>query len=130
MLISIERQPSLTEVPRDSWAPWLSPGVRKFTLAEDFVVWVDGYDYRVPKGYVTDKASIPSWLHWMFSPNYEPSLCASILHDYCYSHLYKSMPKWRADEMFRSVMLNQGASPLVAQIFYRAVRAFGKGGWA
>ncbi len=130
MQIVIERQPLLIEVPRSAWAPWLTPGVRRFDLVSDFEVWVDGVLYVVPAGYRTDKASIPKWLHWLFSPDYNPSLCASILHDYCYSHLYRAMTKERADTMFRAVMLDQGASKTVACMFYRAVSTFGKGGWA
>lgn len=130
MLIGVPKQPQLVEVVRSAYAPWLSKGVRRFLLKEDFVVHVDRVSYTVPSGYITDKASIPHWLHWMFSPDYHPALCASILHDYCYSELYKSMPKARADKIFRAVMLSQGASPAVAAIFYQAVKTFGKGGWA
>lgn len=130
MRIRVDRQPKLIEVPRTAWAPWLAPGVRRFDLLEDFTVQVDDVLYVVPAGYRTDKASIPKWLHWLFPPGYAPALCASILHDYCYSHLYRTMTKAHADDMFRAVMLSQGASTTVACLFYRAVSTFGKGGWA
>lgn len=129
MQIKIPKEPKMTEVPRSTWAPWLSPGVRRFRLTEDFVVFVDGYRYVVPCGYVTDKASIPKWLHWLFPPNYKPSLCAATWHDRAYSHWYRSMPKRYADEVFRAIMLQQGASPIIANTFHWCVSKFGKGGW-
>lgn len=129
MRIRIPEPPRLTEIPRSAWAPWLKPGVRRFRLTADYVVYVDEVRYVVPCGYVTDKASIPKWLHWLFSPGYQPSLCASVWHDRAYSHWYLGMSKRYADAVFKHIMLNQGAEPWVAGAFHAAVSTFGKGGW-
>ena len=129
MRIQIPDRPVLVEIPRNAWAPWLRPGVRRFRLNKDFVVVVDGKHYVVPCGYITDKASIPRVFHWLFPPGYEPVVAASVWHDKAYSHWYLAMSKRYADEVFYHIMLHEGASPRIAKLFRWAVSLFGRGGW-
>lgn len=129
MRIQIPKQPRYREIPRSAWAPWLKPGVRRFRLTADFIVYVDEVRFLVPCGYITDHASIPKYLHWLFPPSYKPVLCASIWHDRAYSHWHLAMSKRYADDVFYHIMLNQGADPKIAKLFKWAVSLFGRGGW-
>lgn len=129
MRIEIPRPPAMQKVPASTWAPWLRPGCKRWRLTRDFEVIVDGVRYVVPCGYVTDKASIPAWLWWLWEPGYPPALAAAIWHDRAYSHWYRTLSKRYADKVFREIMLAQGASERVAGLFHWAVKTFGKGGW-
>ena len=118
-----------TPVPRDIKAKWLREGTDKVALVQDFVVQIDKKVIEVPEGYVTDGSSIPRILWPLFSPWYTEARRASCIHDYIYSHLYKTYTRKFADEAFKAIMLKDGSSKFVASIFYRSVRLFGRGGW-
>lgn len=118
-----------TPVPRDTDVSWLREDTDKVALTQDFRVVLDGILIIVPEGYVTDGSSIPRFLWFVFNPWVTEARRASCVHDFMYSHLYKSFTKKFADEAFKSMMLHDGASKRVANTFYRAVRLFGKGGW-
>lgn len=77
----------------------------------------------VPKGFITDFASIPRLARWVISPN-GASRHAAVIHDW----LYVSQTKTRAqsDEIFLEALEVSGVSWIQRKTMYAAVRA---GGW-
>lgn len=129
MQTSIPTPLKTQRAPSDLAAPWLTGRGPRRMVSEDWLLQVDGLWYCVPAGYIFDGASIPAPLWWLFPPGYDPAWEASAFHDFCYSHLYRSVTKAFADDAFRAIMLKSGASPTVAGLFHWAVRRFGRGGW-
>jgi hypothetical protein len=61
-------------------------------VIEDWISTLEnGLRIIIPKGFVTDGASIPAWLWWLISP-FGPLLEAAILHDFGYQHGYLLSP--------------------------------------
>lgn len=127
MIVEIEDGPQLR--PTDKRVPWLSLGRPRYQLTEDYVVWVDDVKFVVPVGYISDLASIPRPLWWIWPPGYGPAAWAAVWHDRAYSHWYRQISKPFADEVFRQIMLKRGASEWTANRFHWAVSRFGKGGF-
>lgn len=50
------------------------------TLIDLKVQLSDGYILKIPKGFIWDGASVPSWLHWLFPPIDEGAL-GDLIHD-------------------------------------------------
>lgn len=95
----------------------------------------------IPKGFVTDLASIPRSL-WSILPPHGASFSASVLHDYYYT--VHPMEMWQlqhpdyfdkpysqaeerkvADQIFYDNLIAAGISKLQAKTMYAAVRLFG-----
>ncbi len=103
---------------------------RRGTLLDDFTVAinrrVDGFNIgtiTVPKGFVTDFASVP-WFFWRVCPPVGEYNEAAVVHDYLYSEVRFSR---RADDwVFRHIMRWCGVSWWKRQAMHRAVRL---GGW-
>ena len=71
-----------------------------FKLLEDWEVELsNGYKLLVPKGYETDFASIPKFLHSFISPLHTGLREAGIVHDYLYDNwwelTFKGLPEAR-----------------------------------
>ena len=59
---------------------------------EDWIITLEnGLMIIIPKGFITDGASIPSWLWWLISP-FGPLLEGASLHDFGYQHGYLLSP--------------------------------------
>lgn len=127
MKIHIPAGPVLA--PTDKKAHWLKGRAPIYEVVGDYDVWVNGELYRVESGYLTNLASIPSPLWWLWPPGYAPASWAATWHDKAYSHWYKWMDKRFADEVFYQIMLYRGANKAVAKMFKLAVSTFGRGGW-
>jgi uncharacterized protein DUF1353 len=96
-------------------------------LLED-VVYEDhkGIVYTIPAGYVTDYASIPRALSWIY-PKDGPYRKAAIVHDYLITNgLAKKefeVESNRVDEIFREAMQDTGGIPKIRQhIMWAGVR--------
>lgn len=91
------------------WVDFTGPGDRKRIV--------------VPRGFITDLASIPRPLRGVLNQN-GPSRRAGVLHDY----LYCSQPCSRseADGLFRFALACDGVGPVTRTTFWSGVRA---GGW-
>lgn len=118
----------------DYRAPWIKGRGPRRQLVDNFIIEVWTPEGRtqticVPRGYIFDGASIPWFLWWAFPPGYDAAWEAAAVHDFIYSHLYHWHSKDFADRVFKAVMLEQGANPVIAQAFYLSVHHFGKGGW-
>jgi len=118
-----------TPVPRETFAPWLKPRSNKVKVVRDWRVWVDGELFTVPKGYVLDWSSTPRLAWILFPPSYSEARHPAALHDYFYSHLWPHYSRRFADQVFRQMMLDEGANCVVAALFYVSVRAGFGGGW-
>lgn len=129
MKVVLGGSPRMRPVFRNAEAPWLGDRSNKFKLTEDWLVWIDGEMYTVPKGYITDGSTIPRVVWWLFPPTYGPAFRAAIFHDWCYSHYHTKVDKLWADKAFKAIMLYDEAPAVVAASFYRAVRMGGSGGW-
>jgi len=128
MDVLITDNPVLEPVPRDTRAPWLSSRSDKWRLVYDWRLHVDGMEWTVPAGYVTDLSSVPRVAWSVFPRGYSPARRAAIFHDRAYSHWHGHVTKAWADEALRAIMIEDGAPRWVAWVFYRAVRLNWRGG--
>lgn len=114
---------------------YLAKGGKKFRLSEDweFLSKLMGGRLIVPKGYVSDLASIPQWIWWW---QWGVWHLAAICHDYIYEYgyIYKKtnrglkkieFSRINADVLFYEVMRDLGVKERTASSMYWAVRAFG-----
>lgn len=77
----------------------------------------------VPAGFVTDLASIPRLLRWVFT-GHGKSREPAVVHDWLYHQLHR--PRKEADQVFREALKVAGMGWLARQTMYLAVRS---GGW-
>ena len=111
-------------------AGWISSTkVAAWKLEKDFIISYGQNRHVIPAGFVTDLSSIPRFMWRLYPPSFPYSREASIPHDYIYRLGWKEYSKEYADQMFRDIMLYQGASSRDAWKFHKAVSWFGKGGW-
>ncbi len=90
------------------------------------LVWDDGDEITVPRGFITDLASVPRALRALpgLNPN-GPSRAAGVLHDYLYcAHTLDT--REAADALFRKALRSLGVGPVTARVYWLGVRA---GGW-
>lgn len=80
----------------------------------------------VPRGFVTDLASIPRSL-WSILPRDGDYAHAAILHDYLY--WFQSTSREYADNVFRIAMRDLEVSPSQVSSIYGAVRTLGQSAW-
>jgi len=119
-----------------------------FMLVVDYTYeWEkDGRRYRitVPKGYLTDKASVPQFAWSLgFKPDGAPE-GAAVLHDFLYQHKgelpagsyqtfidgsWQNIPNvWtraEIDRLFGRIMREHGVGPVKRKLMYYSVRLFG-----
>lgn len=101
----------------------------KGILLEEYVYDVNGYLIRVPKSFITDGASVPKSLQWLYNP-YGKYINAAVIHDYLYS-VYNNtgINRTLADKIFRHIMQENGIDKRTIKRFYIAVRCFGETSW-
>ena len=83
----------------------------------------------VPKGFITDMASIPHLIDWL--PNLDRtglSRRPAALHDWLYGG-DRSRGKDVADKTLRAALLAEGMSPVGAYEYWLAVSKFGRSSW-
>ncbi len=102
---------------------------RKWKLLEDFT-FIDpetGKSYTVPKGFITDGASIPRIL-WPFLSPTGPYFESAVIHDWVYAVALFGIDeagRKEADDLFLSVMMFQDIRKLRRKAMHRAVRRWG-----
>jgi len=85
----------------------------------------DGHRYyTVPKGFISDFASIPQILWPVFNPNEFKVIPPAILHDFMYA-CPNDVSRAEADSIFYSALIDNLVSPVKAYVYYIAVRLFG-----
>ena len=101
----------------------------KAVLLEDYVYSINGYDITIFKGFVTDGASVPHSLQWLYNP-FGRYIKAAIVHDFLYSSYNNiGINRTLADKIFRHIMQETGVDNRTVRRFYIAVRAFGETSW-
>jgi len=93
--------PFLPEHPIIGHPYFLTPAPRLHRLKNGLAITLDmlvfrdsrGYIWTVPAGFLTDGASIPWFLRWLWSPWDEKTLRPAIIHDLRYS-LYDYFFEW------------------------------------
>jgi len=78
----------------------------------------------VPKGTVTDGASIPR-VFWSILSPFGEYFKAALPHDFLYSSNNKTLTRKQADDILREGMEVLGVHPAKRFVIYRAVRLFG-----
>ena len=101
----------------------------KAVLLEDYVYSINGYDITIFKGFVTDGASVPHSLQWLYNP-FGRYIKAAVVHDFLYScYNNTGINRTLADKIFRYIMQEIGVDDRTVRRFYAAVRAFGETSW-
>jgi len=99
---------------------------RVFRLTESFSFHYDGPDgleiYTVPKGFVTNFASIPKFLWSIYGP-IGTATKGSVIHDYLYTTA--EVPRLKADQIFKEGIITIDGGTSKANVFFSAVRLFG-----
>ena len=102
-------------------------GSRLWILSHDFVIRTPRGIRVIPRGYITDFASVPR-LFWTLIPPVADEIAeASIPHDYFYTKDSDEVPRKFADECLKEIARVNGASWITAQAAHKAVRLAAKG---
>lgn len=116
-------------------APMPAPAIRPIGNAKNWML-TEPLVYRVgtssdsvivPRGFVTDFASIPPWLQSVIQPM-GPHLLPSIVHDYLYWE--QGCTRAQADSLFLKAMIEHEVPADDARNMHSAVAIFGKGAWS
>ena len=101
----------------------------KAVLLQDYIYSINGYDIKVFRGFITDGASVPKSLQWIYNP-FGKYINAAVIHDYLYS-TYNStgINRTLADKIFRYIMKETGVDSRIVRKFYAAVKYFGATSW-
>ena len=101
----------------------------KAILLEEYVYEINGYLIRVPKSFITDGASVPKSLQWLYNP-YGKYINAAVVHDYLYScYNNTGINRTLADKIFNFIMKEINIDSKIRRKFYIAVRCFGETSW-
>lgn len=102
---------------------------KKAVLLQDYIYSINGYDIKVFRGFITDGASVPKSLQWLYNP-YGKYINAAVVHDYLYSTYNNTgINRTLADKIFRHIMQETGIDKRTIKRFYIAVRCFGETSW-
>ena len=103
-----------------------SLGKGYYELLEEFEYYTDIRGIReiitVPVGFITDFASIPKQLRWLFKPNDKQYAKSSVIHDFMYRKVYD---RQFADEVFCEGSKVLGTPKWKRVMMYTALRLFG-----
>ena len=102
--------------------PILKPlGKYQFRLVEDYRY----KDILIPKGYITDGASVPRVFWSIYPPNKAEYLSAAIVHDYLTDLAIEGkMDFLEADRIFRDMLVELEVSKLDVFLLYTSVRLY------
>jgi len=97
-------------------------GSTRWEVEEDYKVVVLDNIIEIPKGFITDLASIPRVM-WLFLPPFGRYTEASVVHDYLYTS--SDLPRNKCDEIFFTLMIRNNVGYFTAKMMYYSVRFFG-----
>lgn len=97
-----------------------------FQLTDPFMVSIDSRLITIPRGFITDLASIPRFLWSFYSPSETVTILPAVIHDYMYSCVTE-YNRYEADNIFYYALRENGMRKFKALKYYYAVRWFG---WA
>jgi len=88
----------------------------------------DGSSIKIPKGFITDGASIPRFFWRSIGHPFQSRLVMpALIHDFCYR--YKPFAKKYADELFFEMLKKNKVSNWRRYLMFWAVKYFGKSSW-
>jgi hypothetical protein len=103
----------------------MNNGSRHYRLDADFRYSSSKGIITVPKGFITDGASVPR-AFWSIFPPFGASFYAAVIHDWLYSKKSNhSFTRAQCDEIFKEAMFNTNMTWVSRGLIYRSVRAFG-----
>lgn len=101
----------------------------KCILEDDYIYSINGFLITVPNGFITDGASIPKSLQWIYEP-FGEYIKGAVIHDYLYSKYNDTgINRTLADKIFDFIMKETGVNAKTRRKFYVAVKYFGKIFW-
>lgn len=103
------------------------PGSRYFRLTKNFYVRHKGSLYIIPKGFLTDFASVPRAL-WPIFPPHGKYTRAAVFHDWLYQ--FGPLSRLEADRAFLEAMQSLDVPLLQRRLMYRGVRLGGGRAWS
>jgi len=99
-----------------------------YKLLEDLTFSFHGMEVTVPKGYLTDGASIPRFAWYFVGSPFEPRhMLGAIIHDWLYSQRIADQKV--ADAVFLQILKEQGKRPVPALVMWLTLRIFGWMWW-
>jgi len=104
-------------------------GNQLWQLLDDFKVKVDGVVIIVPKGFITNGASVPTLFWWLCPPIAGPFGEAAVVHDWIYHPDSRFKDREQGDKVLMKIGIHRGATVARAQAVYLAVRSFGWKYW-
>jgi hypothetical protein len=81
----------------------------------------------IPEGFVTDGASVPRGLRWLFSRVGAAHQVAALLHDYLYAGQFTT--RREADRLYYRVCKDVGVGGVAAGLMFVALYLFGGVAW-
>jgi hypothetical protein len=116
------------------------PGGYRWEIWESFTYRIGDANsphlVRVPKGFITDFASIPRGLWNLWPPTAGKHAKPSVVHDVCYVRGYiesdliqKKITRKDADDIFKEALAVAGCNWFTRQALYLGVRVGGSTAW-
>lgn len=109
-----------------------------FELLEEFIVHLDSRRFvRVPKGFITDLASIPRFF-WRIIPPVGKYNKAAVIHDFLYrggtieyvvGNNHRLPTRRETDRIFKNIMQQLKVPAWKREVMFSAVRMAGWTGW-
>ena len=88
-----------------------------------------GLNLQQPQSFITDGASVPHSLQWLYNP-FGKYIKAAVIHDYLYSTYNNTgINRTLSDKIFRHIMKETGVDSRIVRKFYAAVKYFGATSW-
>ncbi len=112
-VIEFKNHPCLTPFQEDD-----------FQLCQDFIVTENNHELVVPKGFITDLASVPRILWPIYAPNDAKTIGAAIMHDYLYA-CPGDRTRASIDAMLYSGLVTGRNSLFTSYVYWLGVRIFG-----
>lgn len=98
----------------------------RFIIYKDYKhILHTGEEIIIPKGYVTDFASVPRIFWVIFPPHFYSYRKPSIIHDYLYTENKIILSRKESDKEFSELLKQNGAWCVTIFLFYSYVRLFG-----
>lgn len=111
---------------------------RNWRLEQAYAYQDGDHTITVPAQFEFDLSSVPRWFWWLIAP-FELSVAAPLLHDFLYRYSgsppdgtvepSRAYSRPQADDLFRTIMEQEGVSAWRRTLGYWAVRAFGFLAW-